>query len=302
MVNNNKISIVIATKDRPEELARLLTNLSCISSPPDEIVVVDGGENSVKSVLEQYSCLHFCYRIERPPSASRQRNVGIRSVDPDSKFIGFFDDDIILDNDAMLNMRKYWKNAAKKIGGAAFNLMNHPDQFASKLKRLPIIEQLGLYGRDIGKVLPSGFHTRIGQVVNDTEVQWLPSGAVIFRREIFEAISFDEWFKGYSYLEDLDFSYRANKICKLIIVSDAKYFHFPGYSGRGNGMEFGKREIFNRLYFVKKNRELSLVKCYQALFLRVLINLFQSVKMRRIELFERVWGNLLGIVGSIIVR
>jgi hypothetical protein len=33
----------------------------------------------------------------------------------------------------------------------------------------------------------------------------LPSGASVWRREIFDKFSFEEFFEGYSYLEDLDF-------------------------------------------------------------------------------------------------
>ena len=128
-----------------------------------------------------------------------------------------------------------------------------------------------------------------------TSVQWISTGGAVWRREVFDTYQFDEWFKGYSYLEDLDFSYRVGKQHKLVIVANAKFYHYPAASGRENGEIFGRREVVNRIYFVNKNKEMSLKKCYLAIFLRIFMNFIMGIKQLNIDYFERTKGNIEGL-------
>jgi hypothetical protein len=139
----------------------------------------------------------------------------------------------------------------------------------------------------------------IGTVEEDTEVKWLPSGAVVWRKSILEKIRFDEWYTGYSYLEDLDFSYTVGKTHSLYMVTRARYLHLPSSKGRADDFIFGKKEISHRLHFIQKNPELSLFKCYQALLLRMFISLFLALRTGRTNLFKRVCGNLVGLAASL---
>ena len=111
---------------------------------------------------------------------------------------------------------------------------------------------------------------------------------------------FDEWYSGYSYLEDLDFSYRAGREYRMAVVADARYNHYPVASGRGTAFVFGRREVLNRVYFVRKNNELNILKCYASLLLRVLISLIQGVSKGKIRFFQRAAGNVWGIMTSIV--
>ena len=287
----NKIALVIATKDRPQELRRLLRSLESQSYFPDQVVIVDGSAQSVEGALEEFSSLHIDYLRCLPPSAAKQRNDGIKAVHPEMTLIGFLDDDTVLESKALEAMMDFWERAAEDVGGAAFNIVNRPQLYASWLKSLPLTEKLGLYSKNGGKVLPSGFHTMIGYVPETTFVQWLPTTATVWRKGIFDEFQFDEWFKGYSYLEDLDFSYRVGKKYRLAVVSDGKYYHHPALVGRENNFIFGKKEVLNRIYFVKKNPELSLFKCYVGLIIRIFITFIFFLKERKFGYFERLGGN-----------
>jgi hypothetical protein len=179
--------------------------------------------------------------------------------------------------------------------------MNPPPLFASRLKSLPLVSRLGLYGTRGGLVMRSGFQTVIGTVSETRYVQWLPSGAVVYPRRVLEEYSFDEWFRGYSYLEDLDFSYTLSKKLRLAIVADARFHHYPSTIGRVNPNSFGKSEVRNRLYFVRKHPELSLALCSIALSLRTLISLFLGVLKFQGAHFKRACGNIVGLV-SVLTR
>jgi len=288
------LSLVVATRNRLPELRRMLRSLESQRVHLREVIIVDGSDNPIEGDLEEFGNLPIRYVRCFPPSAAKQRNEGIKKVSSNPEFIGFLDDDIVLEPEAMAAMREFWLSSSDEIGGAAFNLLNHPKPYAPKLKSSRAAERLGLYSRTGGKVLPSGFHTMIGCVQVSTRVEWLTTGAVILRRGVLEGFRFDEWFRDYSYLEDLDFSLQVNKRYQLWVVGEAGYFHYPGRAGRGNDFQFGRREVLNRVYLVKKHKALSLRKCKLALILRLAINLSLAVKRPCLERLDHTPGSMEG--------
>jgi glycosyltransferase involved in cell wall biosynthesis len=298
--HRHRITFVIPTKDRPDELRRLVRSLADQSAPAAEIVIVDGGERPLGPFAADFPGLPIRVLRHRPPSATRQRNVGIAAVGPEATLIGILDDDSVLAPDAVREMLSFWDTAAGRVGGASFNLVNHPGVFAAALKRLPLCERLGLYSARKGAVLPSGFQVMIVNVTADLPVQWLPSGTSVWRREVFRDFRFDEWFGGYSYLEDLDFSYRVGREYDLVVVAAARQFHYPSPRGRLGGYRFGRREVVNRLHFVRKNPELSSAKCYLALTVRAGMSLAQAVRRREAYYLERMAGNIVGLLASLV--
>jgi len=295
-----KLTFVVATRDRPEELRRMWRSLCRQTRPPDEVVVVDAGAGP--SPLEgldpaAFPATHI--RAERPSSAG-QRNAGLDAVSPGTDLVGFLDDDAVLEEGAVEEMIRFWEGADGAVGGAAFNLVNHPPLDLASLKHTRLAESLGFYSKRPGTVAPSGFQTMIGFVERTTWTDWLPSGASVWRREVLRHHRFDEWFDGYSYLEDLDFSYRVGKSFKLAVVAGARYSHLQAPGGRGGGYAFGLREVLNRIHFVKKYPELSLRKCYAALAMRLLMNIVFAARGRQASFLARAFGNTVGLAKSVI--
>ncbi|MBM3304837.1 MAG: glycosyltransferase [Candidatus Aminicenantes bacterium] len=293
-----KLAFVVATKDRPEELRRMWRSLCRQTRPPDEVVIVDAGSGpSPWEDLEPAAFAAAHIRAERP-SAAGQRNLGLDAVSAETDLVGFLDDDAVLEEDAVEEMLRFWEGADGAVGGAAFNLVNHPPMDMEPLKRSRLAESLGLYARRPGAVAPSGFQTMVGVVERTTWTDWLPSGASVWRRELLRDHRFDEWFGGYSYLEDLDFSYRVGKTFRLAVVAEARYRHLPAEGGRGSGYVFGLREVLNRVRFVRKNPELSGAKCRAALVLRMLMSAAAAAEQRKFASLARPWGNAIGLARS----
>jgi len=295
MPGRNDIAFVVATKDRPAELGRLLRSLEAQTRRPGELVVVDGGRESVEALCRGVRAFPVRHMRCLPPSAARQRNAGLEAASAEARLIGFLDDDVVLDGRAVENMSRFWESADERTGGAAFNMTNHPPTALAGVKLSSFAETIGLYSRRRGTVSPAGFQTMIGRVGSTAFLDWLPTGASIWRREVFESFRFDEWYDGYSYLEDLDFSYRVGKAFRLAVVADAGYLHLPAGSGRGNGLEFGRREVLNRLHFVRKNPELSVPRCCAALAARLLMSLGLGLRHRDSYHLQRAWGNVVGL-------
>ncbi|MEJ2685446.1 MAG: glycosyltransferase [Candidatus Sulfobium sp.] len=294
-----KIAFVVATKDRPKDIRRMLGSLESQSCRPDQVVIVDSSSEPVNNIVQEFPSLAIKYIYHDRPSASAQRNAGIKAVSEGIDLIGFLDDDVVLESGAMEAMTKFWQDASADVGGCGFNLRNFVPTGATLLKHLSIVQEIGLYSKRKGVVMKSGWQTMIGTVERTTYVQWLPSTASVWRRRILDEFRFEEYFEGYSYLEDLDFSYAVCRNYRLAVVADAGFYHYHSPSGRIGMYDFGKREVSNRLFFVRKHG-LSLPRCYLALMVRLVMTIWSSLVAFNPAGFQRALGNCVAIVQNLL--
>jgi glycosyltransferase involved in cell wall biosynthesis len=272
-----------------------LTKQSCL---PNQVLIVGEGEENVRVAAESPQ-LEAQFMHLPGSSISEARNAGTGAVRPDIQLIAFMDDDIVLEPEALEAMLKFWQAAPADLGGASCNHMNHPEVFAAGLKSSKLVSWLGLYNSQKGAVLKSGIHTMIGVAEKTIYVSWLPTYAVVYRRSVLAEFAFDEWFKGYSYLEDLDFSYRVSRKYKLAVVAESRFDHYPSRIGRPDPYKFGRKEVMNRLHFVRKHSELSLLRGCMALSIRVLLSIFLGLTMFEGDYFKRAWGNIVGLASVV---
>lgn len=288
----HELAVVIPTIGRYDDLRRMLRSLAAQTRLPDEVVIVDQ-DGTTQGFAREFPQLQIRV-IALPGSASLKRNVGFRAARPDADLIAFFDDDIVLTPQAIEALLRFWANAPDDLGGTGCKWANHPPVYARGLKNLRFVSRLGLYDSAKGAVLRSGFQTTMPGIEQDTYVRWLPSGAAVYPRKVLAEYSFDEWFESYSYLEDLDLSYRVSKKYRLAVVADAHFYHYPSKIGRPNLYLFGKKEVLNRLYFVSKHPELSRPLCCLALSVRAAMSISIGVVHRDFGYFKRVAGNVAG--------
>jgi GT2 family glycosyltransferase len=293
----NTISLIVATKDRPHDLRNMLESMRSQTAGPAEIVVVDASREPAEPVIAGFPELAIRYLRHWPPSAAAQRNAGILACDPASTLIGFADDDTTFEPQAFANMLRFWRDAEPETLGAAFNFRNSPRRGLSRLKTSTLADRLGLYSARPGSVSLSGWQTVVGEVDQTLFVDWLPSTASIFRREVFRETVFDEFFQSYSYLEDLDFSFTISRKGRLTIVADAGFNHFPSLGGRVSARQFGRFEVRNRLYFVRKHH-LSLARCYVGLAIRWGMSAGGALLHWDNNLFKRSLGNLEELINT----
>ncbi len=300
MPSAHKIAIVVPTIGRYEELRRMLRSLAQQSRLPDQVIIAGEGEpTAIADVTRAFPQLDVEFLRLPGSSACANRNAGVKAARADITLIGFMDDDIVLEPGTLEAMLAFWATAPSDVGGAALNMLNADPPFAAWLKSLSITSWLGLYKTEKGAVLRSGIHTPIGYHHKTTHVRWLPAGASFFSKKVIEEYPFDEWFRGYSYLEDLDLSYRMGKKYKLAVVADARFYHFPSQFGREDPYLFGKKEVINRLYFVSKNKELSPLSCCIAIMVRLFISAFLGLSKRESAYFKRVAGNFAGLLTTL---
>ena len=89
-----RTSVVVCTRDRPDDLGRCLDALGALEPPADEVVVVDNapGVASVRNVVDRASVPNLRYVEEPRRGLSAARNAGILAATGD--IVAFTDDDV----------------------------------------------------------------------------------------------------------------------------------------------------------------------------------------------------------------
>jgi hypothetical protein len=285
--------ILIPTKNRLKELITTLNYLALNSFFFKKVVIVDSSTLEVKNVIKK-KIKNYNFNIEivnSKPSTCIQRNVGFNFLE-NNEFIMFLDDDNIFYADAFYQMQEFLINNEDFVGVAFNQIYNYKNNIFEKLKGNTILNNFEIYNFNKGEFSKSGWQSKFINFDKDTIVQWLPTRAVIYKSNAVKNIRFDENFGVYGYLEDLDFSLEIKKIGKLMVCSKAKYTH--DQTIKRPGFEFGKKEIRNRYYIVKKHN-LSKGLFFITSFLRAIITLKDFI-FGDLNSAKRLFGNLVGII------
>jgi hypothetical protein len=290
----NFTSLIIPTRNRFSNLYNTLLGLKEFKLKFVEIIVVDSSDKFIADIRK--ICRNFNVKLLfSKPSSALQRNIGLSKISKKSKYVMFLDDDITFFKDSFSNMNyaiKKYSGINSQIAGYGFNHIEIKNyDYISFLKKSSISRMLNLYSNQAGKVMKNGWHTKINNLTKDLFVDWLHTAATVYELKKIKNISFDESFGQYSYLEDLDFSYRVSSNFKLILIAKAKFLH-PNNINR-EGFSFGQLEILNRYAFVKKNN-LNIKLFYFSCFIRSLISLFGIFRFN-LKSISRSAGNIIGI-------
>lgn len=292
---NTKIGLayVVPTKDRPDDLRKLLVSITKQTVRPNQIVIVDGSNPAIDSMLGDFPDLHLTYVRVFPPSLAKQRNAGMAALMDSITVAGYLDDDLELAGDATERMLAFWESASPQVGGSAFTIVNQPlvNPLLGLLSRLFLLNS-----PKQGKLLTSGFTTAITPRDKTLRTDWLYGGAAMWRREVIRRFDYDEWYIGHGYLEDVDYSHRVSLAYELYVVAEARCWHWPKPILRANNVSMGRQQVVNRIYFVRKLGHFSKVALVWALFGQSIRNLLLPIKEQNTAGLYRVWGNFLGIV------
>lgn len=293
-----KSGLIIPTRNRPKYLFSTLNFISKNQIKFKKIIVVDSSDKLLKENI-----INICNKFSvdlffSKPSTSKQRNLGLRKLEKYKlEFIMFLDDDLKFYKNSFqimdLNIRKY----KKEFIGFCFNNSNYnKDTLFEKIKLSQFIEKLGLYSSVKGKVLDSGWHTKIINLNRNLKSQWVPSSSVIFQKRFLRNKFFDNSFGIYSYLEDLDFSLQLNperKFC-FLAVSSARFLHSEEIER--TSFIFGYYEFINRFKIVKKFR-LSKTLFFAMIICKTFITMF--LILINYKNIPKLFGNILAIFACI---
>jgi len=295
----HRLSLVVPTKDRPDDLRRLLGSIAAQTRVPDQVVVVDGSEPPVKAVCDAFPVLPLDYVRVFPPSLAAQRNAGMARLRPEITHAGYLDDDIVLERDAVERIMLAWECAGEDVGGIGFNITNRPRPPLIRLRRLFLLEH-----REPGRMLASGCAASHYVCERDHDADWLSGGAATWRRDVVERYPYDEWFVGTGLLEDVDFSFNVRGSYRLVVASAARLAHYSWPIRAESQYLLGKWQVVNRMYLVRKYRErgMATLPAWWASVGMVLLHGAAALARRSPPLLARARGNLGGMLDELLGR
>ena len=195
-------------------------------------------------------------------------------------------------------MVDFWDSAPEKVGGAAFAIVSG-ERLVGKLRKF-----FKLDSDEPGKVLTNGFVSMLDDPVKTVNVDWLNGGATVWRRKVIDDYSYDEWFKGSGFMEDMDYSFNIRREYELVLLSNAKTEHHHHPIRGDRYYLLGKWQIINRLYFVRKyvDRGLSVQDAWLASFSIVIVNLIAGISRLDYNRIRMSFGNIVGIFISMVKK
>lgn len=288
-----KFTLIVPTKDRPEDIKRLFATISFQSRKPDQIIVVDGSDNPVRDLIEKYSSqLPIQYIPCRPPSLPKQRNVGIAAVAADTDWVGFLDDDLVLEYDALEHLENFIKAENNpKLKGIGLCILN---QISPKMR--PFLRFFLMSDRHPGKMTNAGFPTAIPFVRENIKTDWLYGGATFWSRDIFENFKFDEWFFGTGYMEDIDFSYRISRNYELMVSYRSRCNHYHHQIPVHKEASIGEWQMTSWWYFIKKHKDFPMRCVAWGMMGLILKSLLAVIVYRTKPYIERAKGHFRGVL------
>ncbi len=237
-------SLIIATFERPDDLALTLAGIERQSHKPKDILIVDSSrDHRSKTLCEQWATrLPVRWFFSEAKSAAKQRNQGAELA-AGSEILGFMDDDITpFPETCALVCEVFGRDAKSEVGGVAVRIDEIPRHSPSRLARLYYRLQAGYAHPTYGARLFGAAINCLPCYSEPTEAdgsliraEWLNSGCVFYRREVFLREKFPT-FDGYSFMEDVHCSARIAKTHRL-------YFHTTARCGHRDGTNSLKRDI-----------------------------------------------------------
>ena len=252
-----KLSIVIATKNRFNDIIKCIESIFTQTLPPDEIIIVDASDTEeLKSKIREFKSVKTKFEyIHTKAGMTYQWNIGVKNSCGDIVFI--LDDDTILEKDFIKEIINIFENDKEKtIGGVCGDPINIKNQnrsvmysiSASISKILANIFFLCKLGN--GKFRLSGSSTWPYGTNKIANVECLPGGLTAYRKEVFEKFTFDENIR---FMADAEFSYRVSRKYQNVYTPYAKIVHTVSPVAREKTYLKSKLLIESYYYHFKKN-------------------------------------------------
>ena len=248
-------SVIICTRNRPHDVVRMLTSLANQTTPPTQIIIIDSSTTALDLVVEfrqQFAHNNFpdsqlVYQ-HTEPGLTYQRNRGIKLAT--SSITYFFDDDVVLSPTYLYEMQKIFEQYPHYMGGMG-NVHNigHYKPWINLLRACFFLQR----NYAAGKFTLSGAPTHAYGNKYFQTVEVLGGCCMAFKTSILQQQQFDENLRFYSYMEDVDISYRISQNALLFYNPTAVLKHLESPINRDKLIDNKAMFIANYTYLFFKN-------------------------------------------------
>ena len=245
--------ILIATKDRPTLLEKLLESIADSSLLPGKVVIVYNGVNIGKKINKFKNTLNIKMIHSDIASQSIQKFIGIQYLYKKFEWVLFIDDDLILKPDTLeYLMKNYIENAnLDKFAGFGLNIVNDKQSKHSRVAKT-LLFIFSLYSKKPGSITKSGHAQAYMNQESDTEVEWL-NGISLWNCKFLNLYTPTKSQLTYSAYEDVCFSHQVSKHKKLLFVKMAHVYHQQVITHRKFTFQQFFSGGYHRYYFVTTN-------------------------------------------------
>ena len=217
-----KISVIIPTYNRPNDLKEVLNCLQSQTIKPYEVIIVDDSDNDeTQKLIEKFRETFEKDNIKlkyikntKKKSLTVARNVGIENTSKETEFVLFLDDDVILPRDYLEKIIEIlcedseivMVSAIDKIG---YDLIKRDINNPSK-KWIKIFENVFNAFKTTSFILMTYITLARSEEIGVTEipVKYVSGCNFLIKKDVLEKydLKFDENLSKYSYREDILFS------------------------------------------------------------------------------------------------
>lgn len=276
-------SIIICTRNRPNDLRVCLDSIAAQTMLPQELIIVDSSDiplSEQRTFNECFSSARFpniaLIYTHTKPGLTHQRNVGIMRSTGDVLY--FFDDDVKLENSYLDQMNTIFAQHQHYGGGmgAITNISPRASYWQRVLRTIFLLQQ----DYSSGRFTWSGMPTHAYGQLSFRDVEVLGGCCMAYRREFMIKHRFDEHLTRYAFMEDCDVSRRISLDAPLFYNPYAQLQHFNSPLARD-------RVVDNRAMYIKN---------YSYLFFK---NFYPRQKLR---IIGYVWSVIGLFVEALLVR
>jgi glucosyl-dolichyl phosphate glucuronosyltransferase len=220
-----RVSVIIPTRNRTEDLLSTLGDLAAQTRRPDEILIVD--QSSAPSLQPESLPLAVIY-IHDPgiSGAAVARNVAMDRATGDVWI--FLDDDVILEPQYVEEIVRAYAPEVAGVSGIITNYSIPP--LSSR-----IFEVLFVRGAFHDDRQPVYWRANQLRGKGPQRVRQFGCGVMSFRASEIRNLRFDPNLTGGSLAEDIDFCARLPRNKVLVIAPDARLIHKRSAAGRATG-------------------------------------------------------------------
>lgn len=275
-----RITVVVASKGRPAELADTAEVMARQTRPPHRLIYsVTGPEDLPDIDLEQYGV----EVLTGPPGSSAQRNTALEACLADSDVIAFFDDDYVPEARALEEIARAFGENAELSGLNGVLLADgiHGTSF-SYCEAMEIVREFETGGA------PKRALRRSAKALMGCHM--------VFRASAIEALRFDEALPAYGWQEDIDFSGQVRLAGGRLFFSTVfAGVHRGSRHGRSPGLRLGYSQIANPVYLARKGT-MEWAMARRLIVRNVLANHLRAIRPEPgIDRLGRMKGNWRGV-------
>lgn len=220
-----RISVIIPTKNRREDLRSTLEDLVAQTRRPDEILIVDQSPVPSFEPGSMQIAVNYIYAPE-VSGAAVARNVAMDQATGDIWV--FLDDDVILEPQYIEEIVRAYTPGIAGVSGIITNYSVPP--FTRRL-----FEKLFVKGAFRDDRQPVYWHADALRYKGPQKVRQFGCGVMSFRADVIRNLRFDPNLTGGSLAEDIDFCAHLPRGSKLVIAPNARLIHKLSAVGRATG-------------------------------------------------------------------